>query len=305
MKTRVATALPLMAIVLAILFLGSNLLIGAISIVLFAATYGEARSLFRKIRFNQEGTRAMEPSDEKLSHQLKVERGFLIGLAICLLAILFLIPRAFIALHWRPFLTLFGLLSASSFLFIAIRFIRIALRSSSNGNDFTRKHARWAEWLVGWNMALAMGLFAIYHALPFRGMANHATNSLLVLLVSVWAGDIAGILIGNKWGKRKMAPLISPGKTWEGAWGNFAFASIVGVVLGPLVGLGIFGGLLAGALAGTIGQIGDLTESAMKRLAGEKDSGKALPGHGGFYDRLDSLIAASSFFWIPLVLFLR
>src|SRR5260370_7108554 len=92
--------------------------------------------------------------------------------------------------------------------------------------------------------------------------------------------------------RRSLAPRVSRNKTWEGAIGGLVGAFLVGAVAGTwgiLPELGPMRGALAGALASTAGQIGDLVESMWKRGAGVKDSGVFLPGHGGFYDRIDSL----------------
>lgn len=114
---------------------------------------------------------------------------------------------------------------------------------------------------------------------------------LLGLMGVVWVSDSAAYFVGRKFGKHKLAPEISPGKTWEGVAGAsvavFLYAIIWGQVLQSAMltlGLILFSLLLAG-----LGIIGDLFESLMKRLAGVKDSGNILPGHGGILDRIDAL----------------
>jgi phosphatidate cytidylyltransferase len=113
-----------------------------------------------------------------------------------------------------------------------------------------------------------------------------------------WAGDIAAFYTGKVFGKHKLAPRISPAKTWEGTFGSIAAAVVFGlafrhwllpqVPLWGMVGLSI--------VTNIAGQLGDLTESALKRGAGVKDSGTMLPGHGGWLDRLDS-----NLFTLPVV----
>jgi phosphatidate cytidylyltransferase len=113
---------------------------------------------------------------------------------------------------------------------------------------------------------------------------------VLWLLLVVWATDIAAYFVGRGLGGPKLAPLISPGKTWAGLLGGMAGAGLVGgAVAGPLGGL-FWVGAVVGALLAVVAQIGDLFESAVKRRAGVKDSGTLIPGHGGLLDRLDGLL---------------
>lgn len=122
---------------------------------------------------------------------------------------------------------------------------------------------------------------------------------VLMVLVLVWIADTGAYLAGHAFGRRKLAPKISPGKTWEGVMGGAAgtliYAMICGVFfpdLGGRVEGVIWVPFLAGALAlFALSVVGDLLESALKRQAGVKDSGKLLPGHGGVLDRIDSATA--------------
>ena len=121
---------------------------------------------------------------------------------------------------------------------------------------------------------------------------------LMIALLVSWAGDTAALYVGRAFGRHKLAPRVSPSKTWEGT---------IGSVIGGVVAAGIYAHylipdepplkVLVLAAAGNIaGQLGDLCESAFKRGAGMKDSGTTLPGHGGWLDRIDS-----SLFSIPVV----
>jgi phosphatidate cytidylyltransferase len=121
---------------------------------------------------------------------------------------------------------------------------------------------------------------------------------LLFALSVNWVGDIAAFYVGRTFGKHKLAPRVSPGKSWEGAVGSMGAALLFGYAFFlwlrpavPLVHL-----LLLSIVANAAGQVGDLAESALKRGAGIKDSSTLLPGHGGFLDRLDS-----SLFTMPVV----
>jgi phosphatidate cytidylyltransferase len=120
-------------------------------------------------------------------------------------------------------------------------------------------------------------------------------RAVLALLLVVWACDSFAYYFGRRFGRHRLAPVVSPKKTWEGSVAGFVGATLVGAAAGtwwllPELGPGL--GALAGAVASTAGQIGDLVESLWKRGAGVKESGTFLPGHGGFYDRIDSLLFA-------------
>jgi len=119
----------------------------------------------------------------------------------------------------------------------------------------------------------------------------------------VVASDVAAYFCGRTFGKRKIFPLISPGKTWEGFLGGLTAAGVVGVVLGIILGgEWAAGGVLVALLTSIAGVIGDLTESYVKRCAGVKDSGQILPGHGGVLDRLDSHLFGSPIFVVGVMM---
>jgi len=117
---------------------------------------------------------------------------------------------------------------------------------------------------------------------------------ILFVLLVIWPGDTAAYYVGSHWGKKRLAPQISPNKTVEGALANLAAG-----VLGGLIGWGWFlrswdlmSALITAILINILGQVGDLYESFIKRTVGVKDAGSLLPGHGGVLDRLDSLLFA-------------
>jgi phosphatidate cytidylyltransferase len=129
------------------------------------------------------------------------------------------------------------------------------------------------------------------------------TTMLLSVLVIVWLADTAAYFAGRAFGKTKLAPHISPGKTWAGVLGAVVAVIVVALIAERLVpdadllssrllsGLGIVGAVLLGGLV-MLSVVGDLFESLLKRQAGVKDSSHLLPGHGGFYDRVDALLPA-------------
>jgi phosphatidate cytidylyltransferase len=136
---------------------------------------------------------------------------------------------------------------------------------------------------VGWLLGFAILLH----------QTSPVGDELVLFVVGVtWAGETAAYLVGSTLGRRKLAPLISPRKTVEGAVAQVVSSIVTAAVLGawllPACGAGV--ALGAGALLGVVGQLGDLAESAIKRSAGTKDTGGLIPGHGGVLDRIDSLL---------------
>ena len=121
---------------------------------------------------------------------------------------------------------------------------------------------------------------------------------LMIALLVSWAGDTAALYVGRAFGRHKLAPHVSPAKTWEGSVGSIVGGVVAaGVYAHFLIPSAALGVVLGVAAAGNIaGQVGDLCESAFKRGAGVKDSGTTLPGHGGWLDRIDS-----SLFSVPVV----
>ncbi len=116
----------------------------------------------------------------------------------------------------------------------------------------------------------------------------------LLLLFTVWVTDTGAYEIGRRFGKHPLAPKISPHKTWEGAISGLIFATLLvgGYALAAL-GIKITEALLLVFVGSVFGQIGDLLESKLKRMAGVKDSGTIFPGHGGVLDRFDSILLAA------------
>ncbi|MDX1496662.1 MAG: phosphatidate cytidylyltransferase, partial [Salinisphaeraceae bacterium] len=129
---------------------------------------------------------------------------------------------------------------------------------------------------------------------------------LLGLLVIIWAADTGAYFAGRAFGKNKLAPKVSPGKTWEGVAGGLACSALMAWLGGwyvfQLAGLAAAGFVVLGLAVAGISVVGDLSESMFKRHAGVKDSGQIFPGHGGMLDRLDSLTAAAPCYLLGLLL---
>ena len=145
----------------------------------------------------------------------------------------------------------------------------------------------WVLGLVGW-----LVVFPFWIALV--DLRDRSRWLLLAIAVIVWIADISAYFAGRQFGKRKLAPAISPGKSWEGVYGALAGVLLYGLVLlvwssdgGPTAWWAVFLG--AFVLLTAVSVMGDLFESWMKRGAGVKDSSNLLPGHGGVLDRLDAL----------------
>lgn len=115
---------------------------------------------------------------------------------------------------------------------------------------------------------------------------------VLLALFSTFAVDTCAFFVGRAWGKHKLAPLISPGKSWEGAVGGVAGGLGASLALAFILRLPLawWQALLLGLLVSIFAQLGDLSESLLKRSAGVKDAGRLIPGHGGLLDRLDSIV---------------
>jgi len=112
-----------------------------------------------------------------------------------------------------------------------------------------------------------------------------------LLLAATWSTDTAAYFVGRSFGRRKLAPVLSPKKTVEGSAGGLAGSILAAVTVGLVSPkMAVYHYVLVGVIVGSIGQVGDLVESALKRLAGLKDSGSIIPGHGGVLDRFDSLL---------------
>ncbi|MFQ3588068.1 MAG: phosphatidate cytidylyltransferase [Fimbriimonadaceae bacterium] len=144
-----------------------------------------------------------------------------------------------------------------------------------------------------WVGAPMAALLWVAFAQPVAGDDWRLGNPLIMPLFAIWAGDSAAILAGRWFGKRPLAPRISPKKTVEGSLANLVVCVLVALLVAWSLDAPLAIGFAVGAICGVLGQVGDLFESALKRTWGKKDSGVILPGHGGLLDRVDSILFAA------------
>ena len=141
---------------------------------------------------------------------------------------------------------------------------------------------------------IAFPLFSLFRL-------KELTPSLpLILLLTIWASDTGAYLLGKAAGRHRLAPLISPKKTYEGLVGAMAGAALVMLLFERRLGLGIPVSLGIGLVIGLLGQLGDMLESIAKRVCEVKDSSRLIPGHGGILDRIDSFVLTAPFTYLYL-----
>ncbi len=155
-----------------------------------------------------------------------------------------------------------------------------------------------------------LGLVGLFVLIPtwlslveLHGQGPFGRELLIYLMLLVWGADSGAYFAGRQWGRHKLAPLVSPGKSWEGAYGALASSLVLAILAGVYFGLepariAIF--VVLSIVTVLFSIVGDLFESTIKRLRGVKDSGRLLPGHGGILDRIDSLTAAAPIFCLGL-----
>lgn len=151
--------------------------------------------------------------------------------------------------------------------------------------------------LMGWGALVSSWLLLV----ALHGRAPDGPYWVLFVLALVWAADTGAFFAGRRLGRRKLAPAVSPGKTWEGVFGGLAAAlavSVAGALLAGLPGAIMPFFIVLSLVTVMFSIVGDLLVSMLKRAAGVKDSGQLLPGHGGVLDRVDSLLAAAPLFFL-------
>lgn len=160
---------------------------------------------------------------------------------------------------------------------------------------------------VLWGSTPARAVIGVFVLLPTL-LALYALHEMergqwmvIAVVLLVAAADIGAYFAGRAFGKRKLAPRVSPGKTWAGAVGGLATVALMAVLYGALSGSSVLVALAVSLPAAAASILGDLLESMFKRHRGIKDSGQLLPGHGGVLDRIDGLLAAAPVFALAVV----
>lgn len=165
----------------------------------------------------------------------------------------------------------------------------------------------YVAWLFSYLVALR-GLDTPLRAGPLASLGMPAGAAWLFTVMAVtWLQDTFAYFVGKRWGRAKMAPTLSPKKTWEGAAGGF-FGAVVGALLSVVVfclPISFGAAVLLGVVGGIVGPLGDLAESLMKRQLGLKDAGNLIPGHGGVLDRGDSLLFTAPVLYYLILLLVR
>jgi phosphatidate cytidylyltransferase len=185
------------------------------------------------------------------------------------------LPLPAIALAWQQQAQMWAIFAAAAFWLLLVTYWLLKHRVPKN--TVILACTGWMVLMPAW-----LGLVSLRRVSPLL---------VLVLVATVCIADSAAYLVGKHFGRHKLAPLISPGKTWEGVLGAAAAVTLYGIILCLVFDLGLW--TLVGLWGVTVLSIvGDLFESLLKRQAGLKDSGTWLPGHGGVLDRIDGLTAA-------------
>jgi len=217
------------------------------------------------------------------------------------------------AWEWSAFAGLTRSSAKVGYVVLVLLSIVIVWFARSSGGDYIVLYAAMVWWVVAlcWVLiwpgvvsypsAAAAGLLVLVPAwLALSQLHSHDPQLMLFLLLLVVAADVGAYFAGRRFGRNKLAPRVSPGKTWEGVGGGVVGATIVATVGAVWLNMPFLVFIALCVLVVCASIVGDLTESLFKRHAGLKDSGNLLPGHGGVLDRVDSITAAAPVFLVGL-----
>lgn len=215
------------------------------------------------------------------------------GLRICYLFLLFICLRAALSLYIPDVLVIVAA-------FWCVAFVLVAL--------YPKGTNLWADSRAIRGLMGIMVLVPAWIAINFIRLNLNGPQVLLYLCVLIWGADSGAFFAGKQWGKNKLAPAVSPGKTREGLWGALATTFVIAIIgyefaIFPMIGLLPI--IIVSLVTVLFSVLGDLFESMMKRNVGLKDSGILVPGHGGLLDRIDSLTAAAPIFALCHLLSLK
>lgn len=230
-----------------------------------------------------------------------------------------LLRRAGLAVQ-RPLIVLLGLAAVAETIASAegldwalpawlVTVVAVGTLSALAAPDIGRAGLRWTGTLAA---GLYAGLLAFLLRIPLTVGPDAATGPLadtldagrawlLLIVLGVWAYDTSAYTVGRLWPRGRLAPRISPNKTWSGAAGGALGAIVAGAAIGALIGRPIEGAGM-GVMVAVAAPLGDLLESMLKRAAGVKDSGGLFPGHGGMLDRVDAFTLVAPVGWVYLAL---
>ena len=180
---------------------------------------------------------------------------------------------------------------------IGVVLIFVALTLNAGKTGIALGNWRQSQGKIGAAGAVYVG-FLFSGLVLLRSVSRFGVWALLTTVFCVWATDTFAYFVGRAIGKHKLAPSLSPKKTVEGALGGLIGAAIVGAFMAQRLGVSPAFGATLGGVAGIMGPLGDLWESALKREQGIKDFGAMLPGHGGVLDRFDSLLFVAPFAYL-------
>jgi phosphatidate cytidylyltransferase len=225
-----------------------------------------------------------------------------LGLGIALALVASVALRPLVALDLLPLL-LAGAILAS----LIAELLRPQQEDALPAWALTFAGALYIGWLLS-HFVLLRQLTTPLSSGPLTSLGIEPGAAWVFLVMAItFLQDTAAYFVGRRWGRHKLAPALSPKKTWEGAAGGMAGAVAASLICIPLLGLplGFGAGAVLGLIGGCVGPLGDLAESLIKRHVGLKDAGKIIPGHGGILDRADSLLFTAPVLYYLILLFTR